>query len=89
MQFSQFQNCFEGNYYSKDGDFIKVVPPVSVVVSLLTDIYWHLQVLNKYQPRTATLLPGLGVPQPVGGLVGILGGRIPETEGAAAGSFTE
>lgn len=47
-----------------------------------------LQVLKKYQPRTATLLPGAGVSQPVGGLVGVLGGRVPDAV-QLGNSFTE
>ncbi|XP_067943881.1 gamma-tubulin complex component 3 homolog [Watersipora subatra] len=46
------------------------------------------QVLKKYQPRTATLLPGAGVSQPVGGLVGVLGGRVPDAV-QLGNSFTE
>ncbi|KAF6035402.1 TUBGCP3 [Bugula neritina] len=36
------------------------------------------QVLKKSKPPTASLLPGDTVMQPVGGLIGLLGGRVPD-----------
>ena len=48
------------------------------------------QVLKKYHPRTGGAgLQEMAINQPVGGLVGVLGGRVPETVGGAGASFTE
>ena len=48
------------------------------------------QVLKKYNPITGGAgLQEMAINQPVGGLVGVLGGRVAETVGGAGDSFTE